>query len=67
MTTKNEQEIEFLKQFKNPVVKLFAWLFRYRKVEVLIIIIAILITIIIVGEKDFIMNIPIIKNFFGGK
>ncbi len=67
---KTDAEIEFIKQFKNPITKFLAWMFRYRRFEISLLVISILIAAMVIMKKEDLKGMPFIKNLFyekGGK
>ena len=64
MSKKTDEQIKYLKQYNNGIVKLIAYGLKYKTKEFLAVIIMILITIIIVLKKEDLKQLPYIKKLF---
>ena len=64
MSKKTDEQIKYLKQYNNGIVKLIAYGLKYKTKEFLAVIIMILLTIIIVLKKEDLKQLPYIKKLF---
>ena len=63
---RSDEQLKYLKQYNNGIVKLIAYGLKYRTKEFMAVIIMILLTFIIVLKKEDLKQLPFVKKIFAG-